>query len=342
MMQEKQSSIRTQDRFGELRDRLFDAELLFPTGVDGLYGRSGVFQGIADAVDRMVQRWGDELDATSVHLPPVVARTTFDATDYYRSFPDLMGSVHVFHGEDRDHAELVRRVEDGGDWPALLEPGEIVLSPAACHGLYPMCRGRMPAGGRYYDVSAYCFRHEPSVDPVRMQAFSQHEIVYVGEPEGAQRHRDEALAHGLSLLRGLGLDVEPVAASDPFFGRLGKALAAGQLEEGLKTEGVTQIHRSGPPTAILSVNYHRDHFALPFDIETATGDLAHTSCVGFGVDRVTIALLARHGFDPSRWPESVRAALFSPGENKLAPPTTATWPTVGSPELLGVGSKESP
>ena len=295
----------------DLRNRLFDAGLLFATGVDGLYGRSETYQGISDAIDRMVHRWGTELGATAVHLAPVLSRATFDSTDYVQAFPDLMGSVHVFHGDDGDHAELVRRVEAGGDWPALLEPGEIVLAPAACYSLYPMCTGRLPAGGRRFEVSGFCFRHEPSTDPTRMQAFQMHEIVYVGEPATARRHRDESLAAGVALLEGLGLEVTTTPANDPFFGRLGRALAVGQLEEELKFEGVTPISSNGKPTAIMSANYHRDHFGLPFGIETATGEVAHSACTGFGVDRITIALLARHGLEPADWPQSVRARLFS-------------------------------
>jgi seryl-tRNA synthetase len=287
----------------ELRDRLLDAELLFPTGVEGLYARSEIYQGILNAVDAMVHRWGSGLEATMVYLPPVLSRTTFDSTNYLQSFPDLMGSVHVFRGNDRDHAELLRRVEADGDWPALLEPGEVVLSSAACHALYPMCSGRLPAGGRRYEVSGFCFRHEPSTDPARMQAFNMHEVVYV-------RHRDEGLAHGLDLLRGLGLEVTPIPANDPFFGRLGSALAAGQLEEELKLEGVSPIYSPEHPTAIMSANCHRDHFGLPFGIETDSGEVAHSACVAIGVDRIAVALLARHGFDPADWPGPVRAQLF--------------------------------
>jgi seryl-tRNA synthetase len=298
------------DPHGELRDRLLDAELLYPTGVEGLYGRSETYQGIVNAIDSLVHRWGSGLGATMVYLPPVLARTTFDSTNYLQSFPDLMGSVHVFRGNDRDHAELLRRVEAEGDWPALLEPGEVVLSSAACHALYPMCSGRLPAGGRRYEVSGFCFRHEPSTDPARMQAFNMHEVVYVGNPDEAQRHRDEGLAHGLDLLRGLGLEVTPIPANDPFFGRLGSALAAGQLEEELKLEGVSPIYSPEHPTAIMSANCHRDHFGLPFGIETDNGEVAHSACVAFGVDRIAVALLARHGFDPADWPGPVRAQLF--------------------------------
>jgi seryl-tRNA synthetase len=294
----------------ELRDRLLDAELLYPTGVEGLYARSETYQGILNSIDSMVHRWGSGLEATMVYLPPVLSRTTFDSTNYLQSFPDLMGSVHVFHGNDRDHAELLRRVEADGDWPALLEPGEVVLSSAACHALYPMCSGRLPAGGRRYEVSGFCFRHEPSTDPARMQAFNMHEVVYVGDPDEAQRHRDEGLAHGLHLLGELGLEVTAIPANDPFFGRLGSALAADQIEEELKLEGVSPIYSPEHPTAIMSANCHRDHFGLPFGIETDSGEVAHSACVAFGVDRIAVALLARHGLDPADWPGPVRAQLY--------------------------------
>lgn len=298
------------DPHAELRDRLIDAGLLYPTPVAGLYGRSETYQGVLDAIDAMVHRWAKELEATTIHVPPVIARTTFDATNYLQSFPDLMGSVHVFSGSDREHAELVRRVEADGDWPALLTPSEVVLSSAACHALYPMITGRLPAGGRWFEVSGFCFRHEPSSDPARMQAFSMHEVVYVGDPEIAQRHRDEGLHVGMKLLRGLGLTVDPVPANDPFFGRLGTALAASQLEEELKLEGVTPIFNGLEPTAIISGNCHRDHFGQPFAIETTSGAVAHSACVAFGVDRVAVSLFARHGLDPLRWPAETRAGLF--------------------------------
>jgi len=171
------------DPYRDLRDRLVEAQLLFPTGVEGLYGRSATYQGILESINRQVQQWATALAATSIFLPPVIARQTFDSTNYLQSFPDLMGSVHVFRGNDRDHAELVRRVQADGDWPALLEPAEVVLSSAACHALYPMCTGALPPGGRRFEVSGFCFRHEPSMDPARMQAFHMHEVVYVrGSP----------------------------------------------------------------------------------------------------------------------------------------------------------------
>jgi seryl-tRNA synthetase len=293
-----------------MRDALVEEGLIFATGVDGVYAHSETFERILGALDARVRRWGVGLGATMLHLPPVLPRTTFDATDYVRAFPDLMGSVHVFEGSNREHAELLRRLERGEDWSHILEPAELVLAPALCHFVYPMCSGEVPPGGVLYEATGSCFRHEPSVDPTRLQTFRLHEVVYVGEPEQALQHRDQALAAGVALLRQLGLQVSVVPANDPFFGRLGAALAAEQYDEGLKFEGVAPVVPGAKPTALLSSNYHRDHFGAPFGIRTATGEVAHSACIGFGTDRIALALLAQHGLDPADWPAQVTEELF--------------------------------
>lgn len=300
----------TIDSHRALRERLLDAGLLFETGVDGLYGRSATYESIVRALEALVSAWGAGFGATTVmHMPPVLSRTVFDASDYLRSFPDLMGSVHIFEGTDRDHAELIRRYESGGDWPALLHPAEVALTPAVCHPVYPMYAGRLAKGGQLLQATGYCFRHEPSLDPARQQCFRQHDIICIGEPTLVLENRDRWLASGVELLRSLGLEVSAVPANDPFFGRLGAAMAAGQRDEALKFEGVAPICGE-EPTAIMSANYHRDHFGAPFGIETETGAVAHSACVGFGHDRITLALLVRHGTDPAEWPAEVRSALF--------------------------------
>lgn len=294
---------------GSLLDRLLAAGLLVGTGVQGLYGRSAAYQDLADAVSALVRDWGAQLGATRLHLPPVLARSTFSRTNYLESFPDLMGSVHVFHGGNAEHKELLRRVETGGDWSALLQPAEVVLGSAACHGVYPLCGEAVPEGGRYFDVSSYCFRHEPSSHAARLQAFVMHEIVYVGDADGARAHRDRGLARGLAMLETLGLPMDAVPASDPFFGRVGAVLAADQLAEELKLEGVTTLAGDETPTAVMSANCHRDHFGHAFGIEGVPGQPAHSACVAFGIDRVVVALLARHGLDPATWPGAVRSQL---------------------------------
>ena len=294
----------------EFRARLLEDGVLVATGVDGVYGRSARYESIAEAIDSLVLRVGADQSATSLRFPPIMPWATFERNGYLESFPDQMGSIHTFRGDERLHAELLARTEAHQDRGPLLETTDMVLCPAVCHPLYPTMPGELPEGGRRVEVYGYCFRHEPSTDPFRMQAFRQHDYVYLGTPEGARAHRDAWIDRGLDTLRGLGLTMTSVVANDPFFGRPGKMLAANQRNEELKFELVTPTFEAGRATAISSSNCHLDHFGRPFGITTADGEVAHTACFGFGVDRITLALLDRHGLDPGRWPAEVRARLW--------------------------------
>jgi seryl-tRNA synthetase len=111
-----------------------------------------------------------------------------------------------------------------------------------------------------------------------------------------------------ALLTSLGLDVELDVANDPFFGRTGRMLASAQREQELKWEMLVPVAGAGR-TAVASSNYHQDHFGHTYDIATAEGEVAHTGCMAFGEERVTLALLSAHGLNTGGWPDEVRAPL---------------------------------
>ncbi|HMK62091.1 MAG TPA: hypothetical protein VK386_00610, partial [Acidimicrobiales bacterium] len=185
-----------EDDFGAYRQHLIEAGLVVDAGVEGLYGRSQTYEQIVSGVMALTTRTGHLDAATTLHFPPVIPRALLVQTDYLKSFPDLVGSVDTFRGDDHLHAELLSLVDKGEDWTSTLVPAEVVLRPAACHPLYPLCTGRLPRGGRRFEVHGWCFRYEPSLDPARMLAFRMHEFVYMGEPEEATAHRDRWLTRG--------------------------------------------------------------------------------------------------------------------------------------------------
>jgi seryl-tRNA synthetase len=100
-------------------------------------------------------------------------------------------------------------------------------------------------------------------------------------------------------------------ANDPFFGPGGRFLAASQQEQDLKYELLAPVNTDQPTTAIVSVNYHQEHFGEEFHIRTSDGQLAHTACIGFGLERITLALFRAHGFDIAQWPSDVQKRLWS-------------------------------
>jgi len=290
-------------------DELTRAGLLIPSGVKGVYGRSGTFEHVIDRFEDYATRMGRHLDPEVMRFPPVFNREHYSHINHIHNFPDLMGSVHSFLGGDPEHVELVRKFEQGEDWSRDLAASEVMLIPAACYPLYPTATGTLPPEGRTVDLKSFVFRHEPSDDPARMQIFRQREYVRLGTPEQALAHRDAWLDRGKGMLESLGLPVEAVVANDPFFGRGGRVMKATQREQTLKFELVVPICSDEKPTAITSCNYHLDYFGHAFDIRTADGRPAHSACIGFGLERIALALFKAHGLKLDAWPNSVRGIL---------------------------------
>lgn len=295
------------------RDELIAAGLLIPSGVPGLYGRSGVFEDIVERFDRLITAAAADDHAEPLRFPPVINRKHFEHSEYLKSMPQLAGAVHSFEGNPAAHERLLSLVHEGKDWTECLTMTDVVLTPAACYPLYPTvaAQGRLPAEGRLFDIFSYCFRHEPSPDPARMQIFRMREFVrFSGNPDEVRTWRDLWQERGLRLLAEIGLDGSTAPANDPFFGRGGRMLAINQREQKLKFELVYPITSAENPTALLSFNYHQDHFGTLYGLRSADGEVAHTACVGFGMERVALALLKTHGLDPATWPASVRSKLW--------------------------------
>lgn len=301
--------IRTYDIEG-FYEELVAHGLIVPTGVKGAYGRGAVFEDILGRFDALVVREAAGDDAQELTFPPIVARRMIEELGYLDNFPQLAGSVHSFSGTDRQARELSERVHAGQRWEDLLAPTEVMLTPAACYPVYPTFSGLLPEQGRLVTVMNWVFRHEPSDEPTRLQHFRMREYIRVGRPQVVQQWRDEWLERGLALLRRLRLPVQSDVASDPFFGRAGRMMAASQVDQRLKFEILCPVISREKPTAICSFNWHQEHFSSTFGIRQRDGSLAHTACLGFGLERVTLALLKAHGCDPADWPADVRKLLW--------------------------------
>ncbi len=294
-----------------LRDSLVRAGLLIATGVEGVFGRSGLFERIVEGFCDLVDAEAANDGAEVMRFPPVVTRADFERSGYMKSFPQLVGTVHAFNGNERDHATLLRRLEAGEDWTAGQAATGVVFTPAACYPAYPAlaARGALSAEGALIDITSWCFRHEPSLDPARMQLFRQKEFVRVGAPDQVIAFRDLWKTRGEAIIAGLRLPLVIEVANDPFFGRAGRMLASSQREQALKFELLVPIASDIAPTACCSFNYHQDHFGHAWDIRRDDGTPAHTACVGFGLEHITLALLRHHGLDVPAWPADIRTAL---------------------------------
>ena len=284
---------------------------LFRTlGVDGVYARTALYERVLNRLSAFISRERDPR-AEVLSFPPVMSRRQLEKSGYLKSFPNLLGCVCALHGTEASIRAAASRYETGEDWTEALAASDLVLSPAACYPVYPLVasRGRLPRGGLIFDITADCFRREPSKSLDRLQSFRMREYVRIGSAEEITDFRQKWMDRAQRLANELGLPHKLDVASDPFFGRVGQVMAVAQLQQSLKFELLIPYHAAATPTACMSFNYHRDHFGQTWGIATEDGEPAHTGCVAFGMDRLTVALFCIHGLDLNKWPTSVQRAL---------------------------------
>lgn len=289
---------------------------LIPSGEMGVYGRGMEFEDVRNRFDDLVTRAGADDQPERPRFPPIIPRRTLEKAGYLKSFPQLCGAIYSFSGNGRDAVELAERAQRGDDWSGHLSMTDVVMVPAACYPAYPAIarRGPLPRGGVTLDLGGcYVFRHEPSGDPARLQMFHQREMVRIGEADDIVAWRETWMNRAKNIFEQCGLNATFAVASDPFFGRGGKLMANNQREQGLKFEALVPI-ASPDLTAVSSFNFHQDHFSSAFGIQLHDGRVANSACLGFGLERITLALFRAHGMETRYWPHAVRARLWPEGE----------------------------
>jgi seryl-tRNA synthetase len=290
---------------------LVEHKLIVPTGVQGAFGRGAVFEDVLERFNSLVSQLAKNDNAETYCFPPVINRQVLEKVNYLDSFPHLCGAVYSFFGKELQARQLSEKVKQGEKYDEMLNMTQVVMNPAACYPVYPSFTGTVPKAGRLVTMLNWVYRHEPSPEPTRMQSFRVREFVRVGTPDQVVEWRDMWLQRGVDLLTSLALPARSDVASDPFFGRGGKILAAGQKEQKLKFEVLVPVISKEDPTAVCSFNFHQEHFGHTFDIRTEDGNVANTACLGFGLERIVMALFKTHGFDPAKWPAQARDKLWA-------------------------------
>ncbi|MGH7617627.1 MAG: amino acid--[acyl-carrier-protein] ligase, partial [Gemmatimonadaceae bacterium] len=229
----------------------FDA-ILRPSGTPGVHARTELFETVMHGLDGLITR-RREPDAEALSFPPVMSRAHLERSGYLKSFPHLLGCVSGLHGTEAEVRSLVERRSER-EWTDALQATDMVLTPAACYPLYPIVadNGSVPGTGATYDVQSYCFRHEASAEPGRVQAFRMREIVCVGLPDAVQGFRQRWIDRATRLMGELELPGRIAPASDPFFGRVGRIMALDQVERALKFELLISLTPGEADTACMS------------------------------------------------------------------------------------------
>ncbi len=269
-------------------------------GITGLRGDTGALfatleRCIADAC------FGETREDWRV--PPAIDFATLARADYFASMPQwLTLASHLSGREDvllrvAEHPEPQVAVRDA------VTPPTVALNPAVCYHVYAGLAGQTIDAPRLVTAQAGCWRHEGARHGAleRGWAFTMREVVCVGTEADARAFLQRAVDRASQVATSLGLAPAVAAANDPFFAPTGRAKLLLQRAKELKRELLLPIG-DGRTTAAASFNLHDTFFGEAFRIRLPDGRPATTACLAFGIERWTLAFLAAHGPDASRWP----------------------------------------
>jgi seryl-tRNA synthetase len=274
-------------------------------------GRFGLGPSIAALVrrlDDLVVQTFAEFEPAAYQFPSLIGGDVLDRCRYLRNFPSSLTLVTHLR-EDLDLLQEFARTAQWSNDAVEFSVGaqskvECLLSPSVCFHWYAWLSGAdLSSPFRSITALGKCFRYESSAleGLERLWDFSMREVVFVGSPEFVRKRRDRCIELAGDLLDRLGLGFEIATATDPFFVDSYAVQAAFQQGFELKHELLADLPYSGRQLAVGSVNFHQDFFGRSFGIK-ALGEHAETACIGIGLERLAIAIVAQHGPDPTGWP----------------------------------------
>ena len=284
-------------------------------GQVGLAGGAFVLRRFIDEAvrDAARTRFGaEEQDYPALIDPEVLARC-----NYFGSFPHSVCFVSHL-AEDFDAIEAFRAANaDGGSLrvpdTSAVRHSDAALRPAVCLPVYRALEGEtLPEGGVTITTSGKAFRYESSnlQGMHRLWDFSMREVIFAGSADLVRGRRAQVVDAVVSLMKEWDLAFRLESASDPFFATVRGTKALWQRTRDLKYEMLVDVGAEVGTIAAGSINLAGTLFGNAFRIRTHEGDPATTACVGFGLERLVLALFSQHGFDPPRWPRAMREVVF--------------------------------
>jgi seryl-tRNA synthetase len=260
--------------------------------------------------------------AVDENYPALMPSEILARCNYFKYFPHTVSMV-VHLVEDYDKIDEFRQANDHGthldvpDWKAFETP-QVCLNPAVCYHCYQAMTGeQMQSEGRCVTAVGRCFRYESKniIGLDRAWDFTMREVIFVGTESWVSDRRQKGMEAQLEQVKEWDLDCQFETANDPFFSAAYATKTYWQVRNDLKYEMRLNVEPaadgSARTIACASANLHENFFGKTFEIGGSDGNPVFTGCCAWGLERLVLALFTQHGFDKARWPESLRADVWS-------------------------------
>jgi seryl-tRNA synthetase len=262
----------------------------------GLIGIRGSARALMERIAFSLAELANEETADEWSVPSGISFATLERAQYFASFPQwLTAASHL--SDDSSVLEAIA----GSDSPtssarAAMQKPDAALSPAVCYHTYERLAGQSVSSPTLMTAEGVCWRHEGArLAPLeRGWAFRMREVVCIGTLAEVEEFRQRWMVRAALFAESLGLTVETVQATDPFFAPTARGKAVLQRIKALKHELIVRFP-DGRSLAIASFNNHERFFGESFQISLASGQAAASGCVAFGIERWLLAVLAANG-----------------------------------------------
>lgn len=282
----------------------------------GFFSFQGDMLRVLQALNLSVQKMGEEVDAIEQEHPAVWPVRLFKMIDYFRDFPQQMILCAPLKDDFEVRAEFSKNFGKEADFDSVpmgthMADATFGLQPAVCDCCYYTLEGARDLKDSFYTTTNRVFRNERSATNQldRLTNFTVRDIMFVGREEYVLEARQLMIERLSKFLVSLGINAKIETANDPFFANESAMKSVFQNTHRLKYELLAYIPHLDREIATGSINLHTDFFGRAFDIESAEGAVAHSGCIGVGMERMTYALFCQHGPDLGDWPQPVLSFL---------------------------------
>ncbi len=274
---------------------------------------SGLFLKLMNGLDRAFLAYAGSLCSEELAFPGMLSLDSAMRCHYLENYPQNVNLVSHVH-EDLSSLRAFRQVVQEGSGAASeqLDSPDLVLSPNICYHFWQSLADREHGfdGLKTGTAVGSCHRYESRATTglERLREFRMREIFAIGEKSNVLDFRDMLLAGQKDFLQKFELAGCIETASDPFFVDTSQKRIY-QLSLNLKHEIKALLPYKNELLAISSVNYHENFFSKAFNIRSRDGEVLHSCCLGFGLDRWCLAVFAQFGLDTRKWPRPVRELI---------------------------------
>ncbi|WP_461209671.1 class-II aminoacyl-tRNA synthetase family protein [Desulfocurvus sp. DL9XJH121] len=261
--------------------------------------------------DMVLRRFARFFGASEEIYPNCIPVDGLGRANHFSSFPEHLHFLAHLPQDLEILDEFAENAKGVTSWNKVDIPApaqaRLVNNPSTCYHCYAARENTTLEANTALTVITKCHRFEAAnhKEYGRLLEFSMREVVFLGEPDYIRDCRAKTLDLVQALAEDWTLYGELTASNDPFFTNDYKAKSAQQHRLAMKMEYRMLIPGKDKRLAIMSSNLHGPTFSKAFNI-TMGGRLINTGCLGFGLERLALAILAQHGMDPAAWPRGLR------------------------------------